>query len=221
MGSTMAQKLDEPFAVTQLLLQRTLTDLSGTSPGDTIVSSLKKSLSEVSKATDILNRFQSTAQVSGETTTEPIDIYQITKRLITIFAQTARRANLALAVKDVDTVLNLSIPPRQLEQVFFILIQSTIDRANIKKDQKLTISCRHISNELVELKFSDTCSEIKQPKLQHIFDPYFAAERGTGEIGFGLTVAKQIIRDHGGDITAQSQPDQGTVFCVTLPIKQK
>ena len=220
MGSTMAQKLDEPLAVTQLLLQRALTELDGDSPDNTIAGSLKKSLSEVSKATNILNRFQSTAQVSGKITTEPIDLYQITKRIMAIFAQTAMRANLTLAAKDVDAVLNLSIPARQLEQVFFILIQRAIDRANVKKGQKLTISC-HISDELVEIRFSDTCSEIEPSKLQHIFEPYLAMTPGAKEIGFGLTVAKQIIRDHDGDITAQSRPGLGTVFCVTLPITTK
>lgn len=37
MGSTIAQQLDEPLVVTRLLLQRVLADMSGTSPGDTVV----------------------------------------------------------------------------------------------------------------------------------------------------------------------------------------
>jgi len=218
MGSTMAQKLDEPLAVTRLLLQRMLTDLSGTSPGETFVNSLKKSLSEVSKATDILNRFQSTAQVSGRITAKPVDIYRITKRIMAVFAQNAQRANLAIAVRDIDNVLNLAIPAHQLEQVFFILVQNAIDRAGITEQQKLTISC-HLDAEQVELRFADTCREIKQENLRDIFEPFFTVSPGNKETSVGLTVAKRIICDSGGDITAQSQPEQGTIFRVILPIE--
>ena len=91
-------------------------------------------------------------------------ILSLFKRLMAIFAQAARRANPTLAVKDVDAVLNLSIPTHQLEHVFFILVQSTIDRAHINNDQKLTISCQ-IGNKLVELRFSYTCSGIEPSKL--------------------------------------------------------
>lgn len=218
MGSAMAQQLDEPLAVTRVLLQRALADLSGTSIGDTVVSSLKKSLSEVSKATDIVKRFQSTAQVPGKITAEPIDLYRITKRIMSVFAQSAQRVNLTLAVKDVDTVLNLPIPARQMEQVFFILVQDAVDNANINKHQKLTISC-HISDKQVELRFSDTSRTIEPAKLQNIFDPFFAAAPGTSKTSLGMTVAKQIICDCGGDITAESLPEQGTILRVTLPIE--
>ncbi len=219
MASTMAQKLDEPLAVTRLLLQRILTDLSGTSHGDTVVSSLKKSMSEVSKATDIVKRFQSTAQVFSRITTEPVDLYQIIKRIMAVFAQSAQQANLAIAVKDVDVALNLPIPAHQLEQVCFILVQNAINSANTIKHQKLTISY-HPGDEQVELRFSDTCGGIDKARLQHIFEPFFAAAPGTKQTDLGLTVAKQIICDYGGDITAQSQPGQGTILRVTLPIEQ-
>ncbi len=219
MASTMAQKLDEPLAVTRLLLQRILTDLSGTSHDDTVINSLKKSISEVSKATDIVKRFQSTAQVSNRITTEPVDIYQITKRILAVFAQSAQQANLAIAVKDVDVMLNLSVPAHQLEQVFFILVQNTINTSDTNKQQKLTISC-HPGDEQVELRFSDTCGGIDKARLRHIFEPFFAAAPGTKQTDLGLTVAKQIICDYGGDITAESQPGQGTILRVTLPIEQ-
>ena len=221
MGSAMAQKLVEPLAVTRLLLQRVLADIGGTrfDDDDTAVKSLKKSLSEVSKATDIVGRFQSMAQVSGKIKAEPVDLYQITKRIMAVFAQSAQRANLTIVVKDIDTVLNLSIGARQLEQIFFILVQNAIDSADADKGQKLTISC-HPGDKQVELRFSDTCGGIEPEKLQDIFEPFFTATAGTKDTGLGLAVAKQIICDHGGHITAESRPGTGTTFCVTLPVEE-
>ena len=136
-----------------------------------------------------------------------------------VFAQSAQRANLTIAVKDIDVVLNLSIPARQLEQVFFILVQNAIDNADVNKHEKLTISC-HLNINQIELRFSGTCGGIEPEKLQHIFEPFFTAVPGTKDTGLGLVVAKQIICDYGGYITAESQPGQGTILRVILPIEQ-
>jgi signal transduction histidine kinase len=116
-------------------------------------------------------------------------------------------------------MLNLPIPAHQLEQVFFILVQNAINTSDINKHQTLTISC-HPGDEQVELRFSDTCGGIDKARLRHIFEPFFAAAPGTKQTDLGLTVAKQIICDYGGDITADSQPGQGTILRVTLPIEQ-
>jgi signal transduction histidine kinase len=220
MGSAMAQKLGEPLAVTRLMLQRVLADLGGTrfDDDDTDVKSLSKALSEVSRAADIVNRFQSTAHVTSGINAEPVDLYQITKRMIAVFAQSARQANLTMSVKDMDAVLNLAIPTRQLEQVFFILVQSAIDRADTGEKQNLTISC-HISARQVELRFSDTCGGIEPEKLKDIFEPFFTTAPGTKDTGLGLAVAKRVICDHDGHITVKSRPGRGITFYVTLPIE--
>jgi PAS domain S-box-containing protein len=219
LSSSIAQELNEPLSVTQLLLQRILADLSEISHDETIDNSLKKSLSEVSKASEIVNRFQSIVQVSSKTTAEPVDLYQITKRIMAVFAQSAKRAHLTISVKDVDVVPSLSIPTHQLEQIFFILVQNAIDNADIKKHQKLTISY-HYDDKQPELRFSDTCGGIEPSKLEHIFEPFLAAEPDARQDSLGLAVAKRIICDYGGEIIAESRPRQGTTFHVKLPIEQ-
>jgi signal transduction histidine kinase len=219
LSSSIAQELNEPLSVTQLLIQRILTDLNEITHDDTIDNSLKKSLSEVSKASEIVNRFQSIAQVSSKTTTEPVDLYQITKRIMAVFAQSAKRAHLTISVKDIDVIPSLSIPTHQLEQIFFILVQKAIDSADINKHQKLTISYHH-EDKGPELRFSDTCGGIEPSRLQHIFDPFFVAEPDARQSDLGLAVAKRIICDYGGEIIAESRPGQGTTFHVKLPIEQ-
>ena len=70
----------------------------------------------------------------------------------------------------------------------------------------------------------DTGEGIPPDDLPHIFDKLYRARRVKGRpvegSGLGLTIAQQIIRAHGGDITAQSELGKGSTFTFTLPHAQ-
>jgi signal transduction histidine kinase len=58
--------------------------------------------------------------------------------------------------------------------------------------------------------------------LPHIFERFYRADparaRATGGAGLGLTIVKQLIEAHGGQVWATSAPGQGATFSFTLPI---
>jgi signal transduction histidine kinase len=57
---------------------------------------------------------------------------------------------------------------------------------------------------------------ITSDQIDSIFDPFVTyKENGTG---LGLSSAKRIAEAHGGTIQAESSPETGTVFTVTLPV---
>jgi PAS domain S-box-containing protein len=219
MGSVMAQQLDDPLAVTRLLLKRIASDLPDAATSEVVTESLKKGLSEISKAANIVDRFRSVAQVPGKTIIAPVDVYQVAKRVMAVFAQSAKRANLSIAIRDMHFLPFISMTVRELEQVFFILVQNAIDASDINKHQKLTISCS-VGDKQIELLFSDTCGGIEPEKLQYLFEPFFTTEPDAKETGLSLAIAKQIVCGHGGEITAESRPSRGTTFHVKLPVEQ-
>jgi len=57
---------------------------------------------------------------------------------------------------------------------------------------------------------------------QRIFEQFYRAHdslaSGIQGSGLGLTLARQIARSHGGDVTYQARPDGGSCFTLTLPI---
>jgi signal transduction histidine kinase len=63
---------------------------------------------------------------------------------------------------------------------------------------------------------------IPADEVSRIFEPFFRGERSrsrrTGGVGLGLTVARLIVRRHGGDIAAESEVGRGTRLTVRLPI---
>jgi signal transduction histidine kinase len=68
----------------------------------------------------------------------------------------------------------------------------------------------------VEVAVSDTGPGIPPNILPDIFTPFVSTKRrGTG---LGLSVSRRIVEDHGGLITAGTEPGQGATFRVFLPL---
>jgi len=69
---------------------------------------------------------------------------------------------------------------------------------------------------LVELAFVDSGGGIPQESLKKIFMPFFTTKEGG--TGLGLAITQRIVEGHGGTVTVESAPGQGTTFRVRLPV---
>lgn len=76
------------------------------------------------------------------------------------------------------------------------------------------------SGSSVVVRVRDTGTGIAADDLPHLFDRFWRADasrgRATGGSGLGLSIARQIVTDHGGTIEAESRVGAGTTFTVTL-----
>ncbi|MBX6365208.1 MAG: HAMP domain-containing histidine kinase [Gemmatimonadetes bacterium] len=72
----------------------------------------------------------------------------------------------------------------------------------------------------IVLEVADTGAGIPADDLPHIFDKYFRGRAGTASsgAGLGLAIARQIVRLHGGELTVESEPGQGSTFRARIPI---
>lgn len=64
----------------------------------------------------------------------------------------------------------------------------------------------------------DTGPGIKPEILAHVFEPFITTKEYG--LGLGLSICYNIIQKHGGQITVESQPNQGTSFTIWLPISR-
>jgi signal transduction histidine kinase len=72
---------------------------------------------------------------------------------------------------------------------------------------------------VLELAVADTGPGIPRENMTRIFEPLFSTKSfGTG---LGLATAKQIVDQHGGAISVDSEPDAGTTITIRLPIEQE
>lgn len=77
------------------------------------------------------------------------------------------------------------------------------------------------SGKNAKLTIRNTGSVISEEDLPHIFDRFYRTDKartsGTGGYGLGLAIAREIAREHNGDIICESNETDGTMFTVTLP----
>ncbi|MEC9490050.1 MAG: ATP-binding protein [Halanaerobiales bacterium] len=105
----------------------------------------------------------------------------------------------------------------QIQQVFINIITNAFQ--SMEKGDKLNILVRVTAEQnLLKIIFKDNGSGIESQYLQKIFDPFFTTrEEGKG-VGLGLSISYGIIKNHGGDITVESEAGKGSTFVVSLPI---
>ena len=71
----------------------------------------------------------------------------------------------------------------------------------------------------VRLEITDTGPGFDEEKAKKIFEPFYTTK--AGGLGLGMPYAKRIIEQHGGTISLNSRPGEGTTISVALPAAQK
>lgn len=121
-------------------------------------------------------------------------------------------------VRDFEPNLpRLPLDVSRWQQVFINLAQNARE-AMVEAGspvRQITFSTRRRAKD-VEIRVSDTGPGIPRHLLARVFDPFFTTrEQGTG-LGLGLCYG--IVTDHGGSITADSEPGKGAVMTIRLPV---
>jgi signal transduction histidine kinase/FixJ family two-component response regulator len=93
---------------------------------------------------------------------------------------------------------------------------------------RITVTCRYLPSPngepRVVLKVADTGIGIPEDKIAQIFEPFTQLDssfsRSYGGTGLGLTISKKLVASLGGEMTVESQLGQGSVFRVSIPVKE-
>jgi len=103
---------------------------------------------------------------------------------------------------------------QELKQVFLNLVINASQA--IAGDEPIRIRTEQRDARVVVSVEDDGCG-IAPDVMAHIFDPFFTTKRVGEGTGLGLSIAYQIVRNHGGDLTVESEVGRGTTFRVELP----
>ena len=112
------------------------------------------------------------------------------------------------------------IPPflldgQLMERVVYNLLLNAAQASSPRGS--VTVKTRQV-NGTIEVAVIDRGRGIDPKHLENIFNPFFTT-KATG-VGLGLAIVSKIVDEHGGKITVESEPGEGSVFRVYLPFQE-
>lgn len=110
---------------------------------------------------------------------------------------------------------SILVRPQQMSAVFANLLRSAIE--SLSGDGNVRLKTRQTDSQ-VEVAIEDDGKGMPAEELANIFDPTFKVKKGRVSTGnWSLFSARQIVREHGGEIDIESSAGKGTAVRVRLP----
>jgi len=152
---------------------------------------------------------------------EPVELGSFTAELASAFRSAMDRAGLRLAVDcpPLPAGVEAWIDRDLWEKVVLNLLSNAL---KFTREGEIAVRLRSVEKgEKIELSVSDTGVGIAPEELPYVFERFRrvrpAWARSHEGTGIGLALVQELVRLHGGEIRAESEPGRGTAFTVSIP----
>ena len=136
------------------------------------------------------------------------------------FLELARRRGMKLTVHSLPGYVHttVAVDAEKTERVFFNLLSNSFKYT--PDGGKIDVCYGIDSGGMFTFSVADTGEGISSRDLGNIFDRFYQAERiHPSGSGIGLALCKAFVELHGGTISVDSKPGEGSVFAVRLPVR--
>lgn len=142
-------------------------------------------------------------------------INEIIEKALALLTPQLRAADVEVVKRLTPELPQSRINAAEIEQVLLNLILNAITAMAGGGELKLTSVA--IDN-AIQIQVADTGKGISPEVLRTLFTPFSTHREHGGGLGLGLFLSRNIVRDHGGELTVKSPPGQGAEFTITLPV---
>ena len=175
---------------------------------------------EIEALSDMSSSFLDLARLESGRKQYNVNEFDIRDLLIEcheIVINEAHKLNLLFILDLPDTLPRIRGDRKQLKQAFINLLNNAVKFNKIKGE--IILTAKATQDQLVII-ISDTGLGIPEDERSKIFEKFYRVRSHRDQVpgtGLGLSVVKQIIHGHGGEIDFTSEVDVGTTFTITLP----
>ncbi len=219
----IAHELRSPLAVQKAQLE---------AMQDGIVPINQESLQTVVDQTNFLTRLVDDLRIlalvdAGEIRLqlEDIDLIKTCRKVVERFGPQAGQQHIQLDLTNPSSIdeLIISADSDRIMQILGNLITNSLHHTG--KDGKIEVEINKDQNQAMVIVKDNGCG-ILEEDIPHLFERFFKSDKSrsrekSGSTGLGLSIARNLARVHGGDLTAQNNPDCGARFIFTIPINPK
>jgi len=223
LAATIAHEINNPISSVLTYIKLMLRILTGPPFPEQRVSDLRRYLktmeTETARCGEIVkNLLDFSRQTKPKK--EWVDLAGVVKKAVALM-------NHNLNLKDITVIQNpiFSIPlvpcdAKQMQQIFVNLIGNAAEAMPQGGVITIEASYQPASNQVL-CQVRDNGIGIPPEHLPNIFEPFFTTKDEIKGVGLGLSVVHGIISEHGGQITVESRPGEGTCFSIRLPVSDR
>jgi len=172
---------------------------------------IEESLEGVDRVASIVQDVKSFSH-SGEGLQECVELRPLLESVLRVATPQLRHSG--AIVRDYADSLFVRGAPQELKQVFLNLIINASQA--VQSGETIEVVTRsHGDRASIEVR--DQGCGIPPDQIARVFDPFFTTKPVGEGTGLGLSISYQIVKQHGGDISVESTPGEGTCFRVELP----
>lgn len=173
---------------------------------------LDKSLKEIDRIDGILRKLLD-ASKRPKFEISDVLIDQVIDNILEIFTPQIELHKLKLERDYQRIPPAIKADPSELEQIFTNLFLNSIHEMPLNGTLKVQLT--HDDSYII-VRVADTGKGIPPENIPYVFDPFFTTNsRGTG---LGLSVVLRIVKNYKGKIEIEKSDENGTTFCVRLPL---
>jgi signal transduction histidine kinase len=162
----------------------------------------------------------------------PIDVRRVIRDVVDLFSPTAEKRKISVHLRLEESLPLLQADPDQLQQVFMNLFSNAIDA--MKDGGVLSIGATFVpapeagdlgeGGGCVRVSVADTGGGMDEETARHAFEPFYTTRNVETDVGasigmgLGLSICRQIIKNHYGEIAVRSEHGKGTEFTFLIPV---
>jgi signal transduction histidine kinase len=213
LAAGVAHEVNTPLtgisSFTQMLLERA-------EPGDPRTQLLEKIERQTFRAAKIVNSLLNLARPATNETGR-VDINAVINDVWSLLEHQFKHTRIQLRKELASPGPIVQGVEYKLQQVFLNLFLNARDA--MPKGGWLSVSTR-VDGDQVVIELADTGVGIPAEHLARIYDPFFTTKPEGRGTGLGLSVTYGIVQEHGGLLSCESVPGQGTRFTLVLPLAE-
>ena len=174
---------------------------------------LELGIETIKRRSEGLLKFAETYRNLNKITTlnlKKVFVRDIFENLLQLMQPTAEQKNIEIETILKDPDLSLDADTSLLEQVMINLLVNAIEAVKERPNPRIVLSAYLSNNRKPIIKVADNGSGMPPEILEKIFIPFFSTKKSGS--GIGLSLCKQIMMLHKGNIYVQSIEGEGTAF---------
>jgi two-component system NtrC family sensor kinase len=214
LASGIAHEVGTPLNIISGRAEILLRSLPPDDPGR---HDLERIIHQIDRVSNIVRSLLDTVRV-GKLEIQRVPVETLISQLLPLLEHVARKRAIAMTTDIPADVPSIAGDPGRLQQVFINILMNAVEAT--PADGLISIRAWASMNDGragVTVEVADTGPGIPGDALDQVFEPFYTTKPMGEGTGLGLAISRDIVRDHGGTIVAQSRPGEGSAFLVWLP----